>query len=98
MASRWPRDGPNMAAFRAALWVALRIAPRIAFGSVFGVVLLCGLVRVPGCLGCYSLVTSYIRTSFILNFKRLVSASTKSYRTHSLTQASYAPKLHSPKF
>ena len=37
-------------------------------------------------------------TSFILNFKWLVSAHLKSYRPHLLTQASYGPKLHFAKF
>ena len=36
--------------------------------------------------------------SFILKFKRLVSAHLKSYRLHLLTQSSYGPKLHFGKF
>ena len=32
--------------------------------------------------------------SFILKFKRLVSAHLKSYRPHRLTQSSYGPKLY----
>ena len=37
-------------------------------------------------------------TDNVRNFKRLVSASMKSYRPHLLTQASYGPKLHVARF